>query len=356
MSVGEGRRFEPISVSDESTVVAEFERPAGQCEGYQAEAALEEAFIRTLREQAYEYLPIHHEDELVANLRVQLQALNNITFSDSEWKRFLHERISGEKDGIVEKTVRIQEDHVQLLKRDDGTTKNIRLIDKQRIHNNRLQVINQYEVDGTHANRYDVTILVNGLPMVHVELKRRGADIREAFNQINRYQRDSFWAGSGLFEYVQIFVISNGTLTKYYSNSTRDQHITANQPGKKTKAASNSFEFTSWWTDGENHPIQDLEGFTKTFFAKHTILNILTKYSVLKSDRTLLVMRPYQIAATERILRRIETSRPPNWPVNWLMSTRSCSSLTARTSTTRPWSNTTPFKREPPIRTPPPRC
>ena len=308
MSVGEGRRFEPISVSDESTVVAEFERPAGQGEGYQAEAALEDAFIRTLKEQAYEYLPIHLEDELVANLRVQLEALNQIRFSDSEWDRFFHEHISGEKDGIVEKTVRIQEDHVQLLKRDDGTTKNIRLIDKQRIHNNRLQVINQYEVDGTHANRYDVTILVNGLPMVHVELKRRGADIREAFNQINRYQRDSFWAGSGLFEYVQIFVISNGTLTKYYSNSTRDQHITANQPGKKTKAASNSFEFTSWWTDGENHPIQDLEGFTKTFFAKHTILNILTKYSVLKSDRTLLVMRPYQIAATERILRRIETS------------------------------------------------
>jgi type I restriction enzyme R subunit len=308
MASGESRRFEPISVSDESTVVAEFENLSAGSDAYQSEAALEAGFIRALQEQAYEYLPIHDEDELVANLRVQLEALNSYTFSDSEWKRFFTERISGEKDGIVEKTVRIQEDHVQLLKRDDGTSKNILLIDKQRIHNNRLQVMNQYEVEGTHANRYDVTILVNGLPMVHVELKRRGADIREAFNQINRYQRDSFWAGSGLFEYVQIFVITNGTLTKYYSNSTRDQHIAAGQPGRKGKVASNSYEFTSWWTDAENHPILDLVGFTRTFFAKHTILNILTKYTVLKSDRTLLVMRPYQIAATERILKRIETS------------------------------------------------
>lgn len=308
MSVGEGRRFEAISVSDESTVVAEFEGASSGGEAYQSEAALEAAFIRTLTEQAYQYLPIHDESELVANLRVQLEALNGITFSEEEWERFFRERIAGEKDGIVEKTLRIQEDHVQLLRRDDGTTKNVLLIDKQRIHNNRLQVINQYEVDGAHHNRYDVTILVNGLPMVHVELKRRGADIREAFNQINRYQRDSFWAGSGLFEYVQIFVISNGTLTKYYSNSTRKQHVVSATSPRRSKGTSNTFEFTSWWTDAENHPIQDLVGFTRTFFAKHTLLNILTKYSVLKSDRTLLVMRPYQIAATERILRRIETS------------------------------------------------
>jgi type I restriction enzyme R subunit len=308
MSVGEGRRFEAISVSDESTVVAEFEGSSTGGQAYESEAALEAAFIRTLSKQAYEYLPIHDEAELVANLRVQLEALNGITFSDGEWDRFFRERIAGEKDGIVEKTVRIQEDHVQLLRRDDGTTKNILLIDKQRIHNNRLQVINQYEVNGAHHNRYDVTILVNGLPMVHVELKRRGADIREAFNQINRYQRDSFWAGSGLFEYVQIFVISNGTLTKYYSNSTRNQHVVSATSPRRSRGTSNSFEFTSWWTDGENRPIQDLEGFTRTFFAKHTLLNILTRYSVLKSDRTLLVMRPYQIAATERILRRIETS------------------------------------------------
>ena len=176
------------------------------------------------------------------------------------------ERIAGANDGIVEKTVRIQEDHVQLLKRDDGSTKNITLLDKTNIHNNRLQVINQYEVGqgeggGKYANRYDVTILVNGLPMVHVELKRRGVDIREAFNQINRYPRDSFWAGSGLFEYVQLFVISNGTLTKYYSNTTRNQHIKEAAGAKRAKKTSNSFEFTSWWADATNRPIQDLPAF-----------------------------------------------------------------------------------------------
>ena len=301
-------RFEAISVSDESTVVAEFAEARTGSEAYQSEAALETTFIRTLTEQAYEYLPIREELELVANLRTQIELLNDTTFSDAEWERFFRERIAGEKDGIVEKAVRIQEDHIQLLQRDDGSTKNILLIDKHRIHNNRLQVINQYEVEGAYSNRYDVTILVNGLPLVHVELKRRGADLREAFNQINRYQRDSFWAGSGLFEYVQLFVISNGTLTKYYSNSTRSRHVEKAQAGKSRKGSSNSYEFTSWWTDGENRPIQELEGFTKTFFAKHTILNVLTKYSVLQADKTLLVMRPYQIAATERILQRIETS------------------------------------------------
>jgi len=197
---------------------------------------------------------------------------------------------------------------VQLLKRDDGTTRNIYLIDKQNIHNNALQVINQYEAEGTRANRYDVTILVNGLPMVHVELKRRGKDIREAFNQINRYQRDSFWGASGLFEYVQLFVISNGTLTKYYSNTVRAGHLTE-QRGKGGKSKTyNSFSFTSWWADAKNQRITDLDGFTKTFFAKHALLNILTKYCVFDVDRKLLVMRPYQIVAAEQILRRIATS------------------------------------------------
>ncbi|HEY0260291.1 MAG TPA: type I restriction endonuclease subunit R [Lacisediminihabitans sp.] len=318
MSEGLASRLEPIALSSEATVVAEFETDPAEATRYQSEAELETELIRMLREQAYEYLPITSEADLVANLRTQLEALNHVTFTDAEWTRFFTEKISGEKDGIVEKTLRIQEDHVQLLKRDDGSSKNITLLDKIRVHNNRLQVINQYEVPGApgsgtggrpqRANRYDVTILVNGLPLVHVELKRRGVDIREAFNQINRYQRDSFWSGSGLFEYIQLFVISNGTLTKYYSNTTRAQHLDERVRAKHGRKTSNSFEFTSWWADSTNRPITDLVGFTKTFFAKHSLLNVLTKYCVLTADRMMLVMRPYQIVATERILNRIETS------------------------------------------------
>ena len=312
MSEAPARQYDPIAVSSESTVVAEFIPDAATAAAYQSEAGLEREFIKLLQGQAYEYLPITSEAELVANLRTQLELLNGITFSESEWDRFFVERIAGANEGIVEKTVRIQEDHVQILKRDDGTTKNISLLDKKSVHNNRLQVISQYEIgagDGgaKHANRYDVTVLVNGLPMVHIELKRRGVDIREAFNQIDRYQRDSFWAGSGLLEYVQLFVISNGSLTKYYSNTTRRQHI-SESGGKKTRKTSNSFEFTSWWADAQNKPIQDLAAFAKTFFARHTLLNILTKYCVLTADRLLLVMRPYQIVAAERILNRIEIS------------------------------------------------
>ncbi|MEX3505682.1 type I restriction endonuclease subunit R, partial [Corynebacterium sp. LK2510] len=317
MSDAPARKYDPIAVSAESTVVAEYEPDAASETVYQSESALERELIRLLQSQAYEYLPITSEQQLVSNLRTQLEALNHITFSDAEWKDFFESSIAGKNDGIVEKTVRIQEDHVQLLKRDDGSTKNITLLDKGNIHNNRLQVINQYEINradpsdeastgGRYANRYDVTILVNGLPMVHVELKRRGVDIREAFNQIDRYQRDSFWAGSGLFEYVQLFVISNGTLTKYYSNTTRSQHLTEARKSGRGKKTSNSFEFTSWWADAQNKPIQDLTSFAKTFFAKHALLNILTKYCVLTADRMLLVMRPYQIVATERILQRIE--------------------------------------------------
>ena len=313
------RRYEPIALSAESTVVAEFVPDLARQSAYQSEADLEKTFVGLLQEQAYEYLPLRSEDELVANLRVQLEALNSITFSDGEWQRFFGEKVASANDGIVEKTARIQTDHVQVLKRDDGSFKNIYLIDKVHIHNNRLQVVNQYEVPaagvgvplggGAHASRYDVTVLVNGLPLVHVELKRRGVDIREAFNQINRYARDSFWADSGLFEYVQLFVISNGTLTKYYSNTTRYQHVSEASGGKRArKATSNSFEFTSWWADESNKPITDLVGFTRTFFAKHTLLSILTRYCVFDADRKLLVMRPYQIAATEQILRRIETA------------------------------------------------
>lgn len=201
---------------------------------------------------------------------------------------------------------------MQLLTRDDGTVKNIYLLDKGNIHNNSLQVINQYEVDGgMRSNRYDVTVLVNGLPLVHIELKRRGVDIKEAFNQIDRYQRESFWASSGLFEYVQIFVISNGTYTKYYSNTTRQSHIKEAASGgnrSKSRQTSNSFEFTSWWADANNRPITDLMGFGRTFFAKHTLLNLLTRYCVFTSDRMLLVMRPYQVVATERILNKINVA------------------------------------------------
>jgi type I restriction enzyme, R subunit len=311
MSEGIPRKYDPIAVSAESTVVAEYIPDAQVSAAYQSESALEQELIRLLESQAYEYLPITSEAQLVENLRVQLETLNRISFSDAEWADFFVTKIAGKNDGIAEKTVRIQEDHVQLLKRDDGSTKNITLIDKQNIHNNRLQVINQYEIGqgeggAQFANRYDVTLLVNGLPMVHIELKRRGVDIREAFNQINRYQRDSFWAGSGLFDYVQLFVISNGTLTKYYSNTTRTQHIS--ESGKQTKGrkTSNSFEFTSWWADAQNKPIQEMTAFAKTFFAKHTLLNVLTRYCVLTADRLLLVMRPYQIVATERILQRID--------------------------------------------------
>ncbi|MFZ2853701.1 MAG: type I restriction endonuclease subunit R [Rhodocyclaceae bacterium] len=308
-------RYEPIALSNESTVVAEFvpDFQGVREVAYQSEAELEKAFIKQLQVQAYEYLPITSEAELIANLRHQLEKLNKIAFSDAEWERFFSTCIAGANDGLIEKTARIQEDHIQVLKRDDGSIKNIYLLDKQNIHNNALQVINQYEVEGgsadrPRANRYDVTVLVNGLPMVHVELKRRGVDIREAFNQINRYQRDSFWSGCGLFEYVQLFVISNGTLTKYYSNTVRDGHLAEQRSKRSRLKKSNSFSFTSWWADAKNQPITELAGFTKTFFAKHSLLNILTRYCVFDVDRKLLVMRPYQIVAAERILQRIGTA------------------------------------------------
>ena len=297
-----------IAATPDSTVVAEYTPDKNRADTYQSEAALEQEFLHLLTQQGYEYLPIHQEADLVDNLRRQLEALNDYTFTDGEWKRFFRESIVGANDGIVEKTRRIQQDHVQVLRQDSGAAKNIYLLDKKNIHNNRLQVIKQYEEEGgSHSTRYDVTILVNGLPLVHVELKRRGVAIREAFNQIKRYQRDSFWGSSGLYEYVQIFVISNGTHTKYYSNTTRNSHVKeAAQNKSKGKKTSNSFEFTSFWSDGNNKVIADLVDFTKTFFAKHTLLNLLTRYCVFTAEELLLVMRPYQIAATERILNRIQ--------------------------------------------------
>ena len=303
--------FNIVAATNEDTVVAAYEPSKVRSDSYQSEAELEKEFIRLLCEQGYTYLPLHTEDELIVNLRSQLEELNHYHFSDTEWRQFFSDVIANPNEHIPEKTRKIQEDNVQVLHRDDGSSKNITLIDKKNIHNNRLQVINQYEVkqaDGArHDNRYDVTILVNGFPLVHVELKRRGVAIREAFNQINRYQRDSFWAGCGLYEYVQIFVISNGTNTKYYSNSTRYNAIKDAKHGKtKKEKTSNSFEFTSYWADANNRVLTDLIDFTRTFFAKHTILSVLTRYCIFTSEKMLMVMRPYQITATERILNRIE--------------------------------------------------
>lgn len=300
-----------IAEDNEATVVAEYTPEDRVNSAYQSEAALEKEFIERLQAQGYEYLQIQDESGLLANLRVQIEKLNDYKFYDSEWERFCNEYLLNKNDNsLEEKTRKVQIDERHSFKLDNGLTKNIAIIDKKDIHNNYLQVLNQYEeVGGAHDTRYDVTILVNGLPLIHVELKRRGAAIREAFNQINRYQRDSFWASCGLYEYVQIFVISNGTHTKYYSNTTRNQHIREfadnRNRGKKT---SNSFEFTSFWADANNKTIADLVDFTKTFFAKHTVLNILTRYCVFTSEDLLLVMRPYQIAATERILNRIAIS------------------------------------------------
>ena len=301
-----------ISQNPESTLVAEFVPDQKKERNYQSEAMLEDAFIKQLQEQGYEYLPINDEKAIIANLRKQLEKLNDHKFSDPDWEAFFRIHLANQNDGILEKTNTIQNDFVKVatVSQPDGsnTFRNIKLIDKDDIHRNSLQIINQYVVeDGSRPNRYDVTILVNGLPLVHVELKRRGVDLKEAFNQINRYQRDSFWAGSGLFEYAQLFVISNGTFTNYYSNTTRNAHVRKTQElrSKNSQKTSGSFEFTSFWADEKNNPIYDLVDFTATFFAKHSLLNVLTRFCVFTAEKELLVMRPYQIAATEKILQRI---------------------------------------------------
>ena len=307
--------YDMISENNESTVVSEYEVKYGSATAYQSEQDLERELLEQLQGMNYEYLDIKDEAALIANLRERLERLNNIKLTDNEWKRLFDDILASHNMGILEKTVLMQKKdcHVVNITLDSGLTKNIYLIDKVNIHKNSLQVINQYvapakgvDNPAAYQNRYDVTILVNGFPLVHIELKRRGVDIKEAFNQINRYQRESFWSGCGLFEYVQVFVISNGTQTKYYSNTTRWQHIGQQKNSNpKRKQTSNSYEFTSWWSDSNNQPLTDLRDFTTTFFARHTILNLLTKYCVLDSDNNLLVMRPYQIAATEKILQRI---------------------------------------------------
>ncbi|EAK6152287.1 type I restriction endonuclease subunit R [Campylobacter upsaliensis] len=291
-----------------STIAVEFTPSKRQNSSYQSEAQLEKELIATLQAQGYEYAKITDEKSLESNLRTKLEELNSTTLSDTEWRRFFSQVLSRANASIVEKSVLIQEDYIQPLERDNGSIINFKLIDKADIHKNSLQVINQYEATTpTRSHRYDVTILVNGLPLVHIELKRRGVSLKEAFNQINRYGRESFFSGSGLFEFVQIFVISNGTQSKYYSNTTRDLHIKTKQ-GIKTTKTSNTFEFTSYFSDEKNTIIDDLIDFAKTFFARHTLLNILCHYCVLDVDRKLLVLRPYQIAACEKILQQIAIS------------------------------------------------
>lgn len=297
-----------LAQSTASTIAVEFTPSKRQNSSYQSEAQLEKELIATLQAQGYEYAPISDEKSLESNLRTKLEELNSTTLSDTEWRRFFAQVLSRANASIVEKSVLIQEDYIQPLERDNGSIINFKLIDKADIHKNSLQVINQYEATTpTRSHRYDVTILVNGLPLVHIELKRRGVSLKEAFNQINRYGRESFFSGSGLFEFVQIFVISNGTQSKYYSNTTRDFHIKTKQ-GIKTTKTSNSFEFTSYFSDEKNTIIDDLIDFAKTFFARHTLLNILCHYCVLDVDRKLLVLRPYQIAACEKILQQIAIS------------------------------------------------
>jgi len=297
--------YSTIAENPNSTVVAEYVSVEPRSHEYQSENELEAEFIRILQTNGYEYLTIRSNHDLLVNLRNQISRLNDVAFTDSEWSQILNNYLANKNDTIEEKTTKVQEDYIYSLRRDDFTTKNIRILDKDNIHNNSVQVINQYEAEGARKNRYDVTILVNGLPLVHIELKRRGVAIREAFNQINRYQRDSFWSDNGLFEYVQLFVISNGTHSKYYSNTTRNAHINERSGRKSRKQTSNSFEFTCWWADAQNQRISDLVDFTKTFFSKHSLFSVLIKYCVFTSDKSLLVMRPYQIVATERILNKI---------------------------------------------------
>ncbi len=298
--------YELIAENTESTVVAKYERVAEVCEtGYQSEQELERHLIEQLQRQGYEYLSLNKADGLKENLRNQIEKLNDYTFSDNEWENFYTKEIANISQGIIEKSNTLQNDAIKTLEQDNGNVRNITLFNKKDIHANSTQVIHQYqENSGGSKNRYDVTILVNGFPMVHIELKKRGGSIREAFNQINRYGKESFWAGNGLFEYVQLFVISNGTETKYYSNTTRKRKTEETKNPKNITSC--TFEFTNYWADAENHILNDLEDFTATFFSRHTLLNVLAKYCVLTTEKKLLVMRPYQIAATERLINQIE--------------------------------------------------
>ena len=276
-------------------ILANFEKDLQVREtAYQSEAELERQMIENLVSQGYKRLIVKSNDELYENLKNQIEKLNGVSFTNEEWARFLLEYLDVPNDGMIEKTRKIQEDCIHDFIFDDGHLKNIKIIDKNNIHNNFLQVANQIVGEGKNRNRYDVTILVNGLPLVHVELKKRGVNLHEAFNQIHRYSKESFNSENSLYKYVQIFVISNGTYTRYFANTTAQDK--------------NNYEFTCEWADAKNKVICDLEDFTKTFFEKRVILEVLTKYCVFDVNNTLLIMRPYQIAATERVLWKIKSS------------------------------------------------
>lgn len=287
--------YKPITETNNFIVLDRYNKIAQQGVSYQTEAQLEEELIQDLKNQGYEYLPkLINTKEMLKNIRVQLETLNNIQFLDSEWKRFCEEYLDKPSDSYIDKTRKIHDDHIYDFTFDDGHIQNIYLVDKKNITRNKLQVISQFEQKGTQSNRYDVTILVNGLPLIQVELKKRGIAIREAFNQINRYTKESFNSDNSLFKYLQICVISNGTDTKYFANTT--------------KRDKNSFDFTMNWAKSDNTLIRDLKDFTATFFQKNTLLGVLLHYSVFDSNNILLIMRPYQIAATERILWKIKSS------------------------------------------------
>ncbi|RDU64610.1 DEAD/DEAH box helicase [Helicobacter didelphidarum] len=294
---------ELVSQNDNSTIIAHYIPSTRERKGMQSEAELEAEFIKDLQKQGYEYINIDSIHELESNLKAKLEKLNHITFSANEWTRFYKTFIVNPQKSKADKTAMIQTDYYfEVLRRDDGSEKNIKFIDRVDIYKNDLQVISQVKNnEGSFKNRYDVSILVNGLPLVHIELKKRGVNLKEAFNQIKRYNKESFSAGNALFDFVQIFVISNGTLTKYYSNSTR-------QKAENNRAKNDNFAFTITFSDARNKAILDLVDFTKTFFAKRTLLNILTKYCVFNVDKELLVMRPYQIVASERIVEKINLS------------------------------------------------
>lgn len=291
----------PIAETNHFIVLDKYEKIIQNGASYQTEADLEKELIEDLIRQGYEHRPdLNSQAKLMANVREQLQKLNHMAFSDKEWERFLVEYLDVPSDNITEKTRKIHDNHIYDFVFDDGHIQNIYLLDKKNISRNHVQIISQFEQTGTHANRYDVTILVNGLPLIHIELKKRGIAIREAFNQVHRYSKESFNAEHSLFKYLQIFVISNGTDTRYFANTT--------------KRDKNSFDFTMNWARSDNNPIKDLKDFTATFFQKDTVLRVLLHYSVFDVSDTLLIMRPYQIAAAERILWKIKSSaQNKNW-------------------------------------------
>lgn len=293
--------YKTIAESNNYIVLDKYTKEWQVQEGYQSEADLERELIDDLKNQGYEYEPsLNAPDKMLANVRVQLQKLNNVTFNDGEWQRFVEQYLDKPSDNIIDKTRKIHDDYIYDFVFDDGHIENIYLVDKQNITRNKVQVIKQFEQVGTHANRYDVTILVNGLPLVQIELKKRGVAIREAFNQVHRYSKESFNTEHSLFKYLQLFVISNGTDSRYFANTT-----------KRNK---NSYDFTMNWAKSDNSLIKDLKDFTATFFQKNTLLNVLLNYCVFDVSNTLLVMRPYQIAATERILWKIKsTYQAKNW-------------------------------------------